>query len=176
MSKVCVKRHNDSNLIISEKQQIPKSCYFGFFFSSSGSLDISNRGGLRRLQHLFWTESKGTVFAEIVFRQGHCLPFCCCFPSYALEGKKSRTRFKDKNYTDTFDTESNTSLQWSNSGLLFFFVINPSLAIWAQTTHACFSGEDGISLVLEERATKGLGVSTYWKGKAVAGLFYKLKH
>lgn len=30
----------------------------------------------------------------------------------------------------------------------------PSPAILAQTTHACFSGEDGISPVLQEGATK----------------------
>lgn len=101
------------------------------------------------------------------------LAFLLLYPIICTWRKINRTRFKDKNHTDTFDTEANTSLQWSNTGLLFF-VINPSLAILAQTMHAVFSGEDGISLVLEG-ATKEVGVSSYWKGKTVTGLLHKLK-
>lgn len=89
---------------------------------------------------------------------------------------KNRTRFKDKNYTDTSDTEANTPLQWSNTGLLFFCHKPFSGFFFTQTMHAGFSGEDEISLGGEEGATKELGVSSYWKGKTVTGLFHKLKH
>lgn len=62
--------------------------------------------------------------------------------------KKINLDLRKKNDTDTFNTVCQTV---PSSGAIqdcSFVCHIPSLAILAQTTHACFSGEDGISPVL----------------------------
>lgn len=129
VSKVYIKRSTSTSKEIMtviqsslKSNRSPKAVILTFFSLPWKLKYLKQRWSWKTVASILnWKQ--GTGLAETVYRQGHFLLFfffAALSHHMDLKEKNNRTRFKDKNYADTFDTEANTSFQWSNSGLLFF--------------------------------------------------------